>query len=96
MGIHTDKVLPTYKPIGKPEHFTYKLAEFYNDTPTQTMIDMRRMVMTGDVKLTITSINIPGLGTVEDIPYMQLSLGSIMLIGDTWLAILDLYKKSVK
>lgn len=87
--IHTDKVVPIYKPKGKPITISYKITESYPDAPSQTMTDLRRMVMTGDTMTTLKEIDIPGVGVVKDIPFIQLSPKAIMLIGDTWLAILD-------
>ncbi len=84
--MHTDKVLPTYKQKGKGEHHLVKSVEFYPDTPDQSSIDLRRMVLTGDTKNTISGTfnNLK----VKDVPYILLSPDVALLVGDTWTAIL--------
>jgi hypothetical protein len=93
--MHTDKVLPTYKAVGKDEHFNIKVVAVYTDPPTQSMIDLRRMVLTGDTK-SIISGTIEGIGKIRDIPTIALSPSTVMLVGDTWLAILNLYEPEPK
>ncbi len=87
--MHTDKVVPTYRKVGETKHYTRELVALYTNTPTQTIIDLRRMALTADLKSTI-STEIPGIGKVKDVPMVQLSPSAIMLVGETWIAILDL------
>ncbi len=94
--MHVDKIVPLYRDAGKPEHIRFKITEVYTDTPAQTMIDLRRMVMTANVKLIIPVINIPGVGEVKDAPFIHLSPSAIMLVGDTWLATLSLCEPEKK
>ncbi len=90
--MHTDKVMPTYRKVGETKHYTRELVALYTDTPAQTIVDLRRMAMTADIKSMITT-EIPGIGKVTDVPMIQLSPSAIMLVGETWIAVLDLMER---
>ncbi len=86
----TDRIIPPFKSQSH-EHFTYKLAEFYDNPPNLSLRMLTRAIETNDRKTTISAF-IPDLGDVENVPIISLSPSTIMLIGPSWIAIFDLYK----
>lgn len=91
LTMHSDKILPTYQKVGETKHYKREVVAFFDDTPEQTIIDLKRAALTADYRHTV-STEIPGIGKVTDIPAMQLSKSASLLIGDTWVAVVDLYE----
>ncbi len=89
--MHSDKILPTYHKVGETKHFKREVIALYTDTPETTLIDLKRAAVTADEVHTV-STEIPGVGKVKDVPSMALSSSASLLIGDTWVAIVDLYE----
>lgn len=98
--MHTDKVVPIYKPMGEDEHRYVEKVEFYPDTPEQSLIDLRLIVLTGKIKNTVsgtfTDASTHTKHKVKDIPYIPLSPDVNLLIGDTWTAVLTYKKREPK
>jgi hypothetical protein len=88
--MHSDKILPTYKKVGETQHFTRRVTALYTDTPEQTIINLKRAALTADVVHTVSTV-LPDIGEVKNIPSMPISPSASLLIGDTWVAVVDLY-----
>ncbi len=84
--MHSDKIVPLSSKERK-KHFTFNVAEVFNDTPQESLIDLKRAAVTADTTYVI-SADIPGIGVVKDVPIIRLSPNDSLAIGDTWLAIL--------
>ena len=85
----TERITNLFKLQGH-EHLVWKRSstKIYTDTPKRTLEFLRRAVETDDQKATI-SINLPEIGEVVDVPFIQLSPKTILLIGSTWTATLE-------
>jgi len=93
--MHSDKILSTYHKVGETQHFKREVVALYPDTPEQTIINLKRAAVTADIVHTV-STEIPNIGKVKDIPSMPLSSSASLLIGDTWVAVVDLFEAELE
>ncbi len=91
--MHTDKVLPTRRLKGSGIYNMKELA-FYSDTPTNSIINLRRAALTADEQIEM-SAQFKDIGEVKDVPTILLAPSVALLIGDTWTGIIETSKPIV-
>ena len=86
----TDRIMALFQTQGH-EHLSWdpKKVVLRLDTPRRTLNILHRAIETDNDKGEM-SINLPGLGEVVDVPFIQLSPTTVMLVGNTWTAELTL------
>jgi len=85
----TDKIMAVLHPVGH-EHKSWTLVCLYNEVPKRNIEALYRAVLSMD-SFSQMSGTIPEIGEIVDMPMIALGPTTIMLIGQTWLAILEAY-----
>ena len=74
------------------EHKTFELLKLLTDPPRSTIKALLRAATSEDTTHTMSG-TIPEVGVIENVPVINLDAETILLIGKTYLAVLELHEE---